>query len=118
MTNETGQSGNGEPEQRHAQSQVNEALSKLSGPGEPLIALGAVLMVFVDVVGDVIVEDYSIPYMVLTPALLLVLAIVGYRFLSVSLPVGYGSLVALLALSIIFRNFYLAFRLKRQAWQS
>lgn len=80
------------------QSQMNDALSKLSGPGEPLIALGAVLMVFVDIVGDVFMEDYSIPYMVLTPALLLVLAILGNRFLGVGMPVPYGTLLALLAL--------------------
>jgi len=98
VTNETEQTGTDGADPQHAQSQMSDALAKLNGPGEPLIALGAVLMVVVDLVGDVIMEDYSIPYMVLTPALLIVLAIVGYRFLSVGLPVGYGTVVAILAL--------------------
>ena len=98
MTTEPEQSEGGQSELEHVQSQMNEAIAKLSGPGEPLIALAAVLLLFVDIVGDIIMQDYSIPYMVWTPAVLIVIAVVAVRFGSVELPVTYGTLLATLAL--------------------
>jgi len=80
------------------QSQMNEAIAKLTGPGEPLIALGAVLLLVVDVVGDILARDYSIPYIAWLPAILIVLAVVAHRFLGKELPVNYGTLLAALAL--------------------
>jgi len=96
MTNEPAQSEQTEIE--HVQSQVNEAIAKLSGPGEPLIALAAVLLLFVDVVGDIIMQDWGIPYMAWMPAILIVAAVVAHRIAGKALPVEYGTLLAVLAL--------------------
>jgi hypothetical protein len=98
MTNEPEQSEGGQSELEHVQSQVNEAMAKLSGPGEPLIALAAVLLLFVDVVGDIIMQDYSIPDFAWVPAILIVIAVVAVRFGNADLPVKYGTLLAVLAL--------------------
>jgi hypothetical protein len=80
------------------QSQVNEALAKLSGPGEPLVAGGAALLLFVDVVGDLAFRDYSIPYLVWAPSLFIVIAVALHRFRDVALPVAYGMALPALAL--------------------
>ena len=97
MTNESEQSEGGQSELEHVQSQVNEAIAKLTGPGEPLIALGAALLVFVDVFGAIIFEEYSLRYMGWLPAVLIIVAIVAHRFGGVRLPVDYGMLLASLA---------------------
>ena len=98
MTNEPEQGDGGQSPVEEVQSQVNEAIAKLSGPGEPLIALGAVLLLFVDVVGDIIMQDYSIPDFAWVSAILIVIAVVAVRFGSAELPVTYGTLLAVLAL--------------------
>jgi uncharacterized membrane protein YdcZ (DUF606 family) len=98
MTNEPEQSEGGQSELEHVQSQVNEAMAKLSGPGEPLIALAAVLLLFVDVVGDIIMQDYSFTSVAWISAVLIVIAIVAVRFGNAELPVTYGTLLATLAL--------------------
>ncbi len=70
MTNEPEQGGEGgQSELENVQSQVNEAIAKLSGPGEPLIALAAVLLLFVDIVGDIFIQEYSIPHAAWLPAI-------------------------------------------------
>jgi len=98
MTNEPVRGDGGHSPVDDVQSQVNEAIAKLSGPGEPLIALGAVLLVVADVVGDMILRDYYINGIAWTAAALIVLAIIAVRFAGAELPVTYGTLLAALAL--------------------
>lgn len=98
MTNEPGQGDRVREELGQVQSQMNEAIAKLTGPGEVLIALGAVLLLFVDVVGDIIMQDWAVPYMAWMPAILIVMAVVAHRFGGKDLPVEYGTLLAVLAL--------------------
>jgi len=98
MTNEPEQSEGGQSSVEEVQSQVNEAFAKLSGPGEPLIVLGAALLLFVDVVGDIIMQEWGVEYLALMPAILIVVAVVAHRFVGKELPVEYGTLLAVLAL--------------------
>jgi hypothetical protein len=98
MSNEPEASESGPSEPQGVQSQVNEAIAKLSGPGEPLIALGAGLLLVVDVFGDIVFQDYGISYVVWLPAVLIVAAVALHRFAGTELPVTYGTLIAVLAL--------------------
>ncbi len=96
MANE--QSDGGQSELQHAQERMNEAIAKLTGPGEPLIAIGAALLLFVEIVGAIILEEYSTSYMAWLPAVLLAAAIIGVRFAGATLPVRYVTALAVLAL--------------------
>jgi hypothetical protein len=80
------------------QKQVNEAIGKLTGPGEQLIALGAVLLVFVDIVGDLILDEWGVSFIQLVPAWFVIAAVVLHRFQNSPLPVKYGLLIAVLGL--------------------
>ena len=91
-----GDSGGGATED--IQRQFNDAVGKLSGPGEPLIALGAILIVFVDVFGDIFFDEWGVEYFQLVPAWLVLAAVVLHRFQNSTLPVRYGLLIATLGL--------------------
>ncbi len=80
------------------QKQVNEAIAKLSGPGEQLIALGAALVIFVDIFADLIFDEWGVTYWMLAPAWIVVGAIFLHRFRNEALPISYGLLIALLGL--------------------
>jgi hypothetical protein len=97
MANESDGQGGGPAEDM--QRQFNDAVAKLTGPGEPLIALGAILLVFVDVVGDLILDEWGVDYIALVPAWFSLAAIVMYRFQNSTLPVRYALLLAVLGLT-------------------
>lgn len=78
------------------QSQVNEAIGKLGSPGEQLLALGAVLLVFVDIFGDLIFDEWFVRDVQLVPAWFVIAAVILYRFRSSPLPVSYVLLLAVL----------------------
>lgn len=97
MADEQGAGGGGGPAD-DMQRQFNDAVGKLTGPGEPLIALGAILLVFVDIFGDVIFDDWGISYTQLVPAWFVIAAVVLHRFQNSVLPVRYPLLLAVLGL--------------------
>jgi hypothetical protein len=80
------------------QRQFNDAVARLSGPGEPLIALGAILLAFVDIFGEIIFDEWSIGYYQLIPAYFAIGAIVMFRFMNRSLPVNFTLLLVILGL--------------------
>lgn len=90
--------GDGGSAGQDIQRQFNDAIGKLSGPGEQLVALGAGLLIFVDVFADLIFDEYSIEYMQLIPAWFVVAAVVLHRFRNAPLPVAYPLLLAVLGL--------------------
>jgi small-conductance mechanosensitive channel len=80
------------------QRQFNDAIAKLSGPGEQLVILGAVLLVFVDIFGDLIFEEWGVSYEQLVPAWFVIAAVILFRFRGSTLPVSYVLLLAVLGL--------------------
>lgn len=97
MTNEPEQSEGVRGELQELGSQLDDAIAKLTGPGEPLIALGAALVLFVDIFGAIVFEEYSFSYMGWLPAVLIAVTIVAHRFGGAELPTDYGTLLAALA---------------------
>ncbi|MDA0352888.1 MAG: hypothetical protein O3A10_11840 [Chloroflexi bacterium] len=96
MANEPGSQGGGPADD--IQRQFNDAVGKLTGPGEPLIALGAILFVFVDIFGNIIFDDWGVDYLQLVPAWFVLAAIGLFRFKGSALPVNYTLLLATLGL--------------------
>jgi len=94
MANEPGSQGGGPADD--IQRQFNDAMGKLTGPGEPLIALGAILFVFVDIFGDLIFEKWGVGYFELVPAWFVLGAIFLNRFRGQTLPIAYPLLLATL----------------------
>lgn len=88
--------GNGPAED--IQRQFNDAVAKLTGPGEPLIALGAILLVVVDVLGDIILDEWSVGSVSLTAAWLALGAVIMFRFRSAWLPVSYPLLLVIVGI--------------------
>lgn len=84
------------------QRQFNDAVGKLTGPGEPLIALGAILLVFVDVFGDIIFDEWGVVYEQLLAAWFVIGAVVLHRFQNSTLPVRYPLVLAVLGLAAGF----------------
>ena len=80
------------------QCQFNEAVGKLSGPGEPLIALGAILFVFVDIFGDLLFDEWSVGNTQMVAAWFAIGAVVLYRFRNSALPVSYPLLLVTVGL--------------------
>jgi len=80
------------------QRQFNDAVGKLTGPGEPLIALGAILLIFVDIFGDLIFDEWGVSYIQLVPAWFVIAAVVMHRFQNSTLPISYPLLLAVLGL--------------------
>jgi len=70
------------------QKQVNQAIGKLSGPGEQFIALGAVLIIFVDVFADIILDEWGVSYFELVPAWFVVAGVILHRFRNEGLPIA------------------------------
>lgn len=93
----SGDEGGGGPAD-DIQRQFNDAVGKLTGPGEPLIALGAILLVFVDVFGDLILDEWGVTYTQLIPAWFVIAAVVLHRFQNSVLPIRYPLLLAVLGL--------------------
>jgi hypothetical protein len=98
MANEQGDQGGGGASGagQDIQRQFNEALSKLSGPGEQLVVLGAILLVFVDVLADIILDEWSVSDLMLVPAWFVIAAVIMHRFRGATLPIRYGLLLAVL----------------------
>ena len=88
--------GDGGSAGQDIQQQFNDAIGKLGGPGEQLLVLGAVLLIFVDVFGDLIFEEWGVSYEQLVPAWFVVAAVILYRFRGSTLPVSYVLLLAVL----------------------
>lgn len=109
MTNEpgsteptSGESGGGGGPAEDIQRQFNDAVGKLTGPGEPLIVLGAILLVFVDIFGDLLFDEYFPTYHLLVPAWFVIAGVVLYRFRNSALPVSYPLLLAVLGFAAGF----------------
>ena len=90
--------GDGGSAGQDMQSQFNDAIAKLGGPGEQLIVLGAVLLVFVDVFGDLILDEWGVSTIQLVPAWFVIAALIIHRFRGGALPIGYALLLAVLGL--------------------
>ena len=88
MANESGDQGGGGPAE-DIQRQFNDAVAKLTGPGESFIALGAILLVVVDVLADIILDEWSVSDVSLTAAWFAIGAVVMFRFRNAWLPVSY-----------------------------
>jgi uncharacterized membrane protein YhaH (DUF805 family) len=71
------------------QGALNDAIGRLGTTGERLIALGAVLILLVDLLGDIIFQDYSFSVITWVAALLIVVAVVLRRFRDAALPMDY-----------------------------
>ncbi len=88
MSNE--ESGNGASDGESAvQRALDDTIGRLGTTGELLIALGAVGILLVDLLGDIIFDDYSFPSIAWIAALLIVVAVVLRRFREAALPMDY-----------------------------
>lgn len=85
--------GNGESGMQGA---FNDAIGRLGTTGERLIALSAALILLVDLLGNIILEDYSFSRIVWIAALLIVVAVVLRRFRDAALPMDYTWLMIVL----------------------
>lgn len=75
---------------------VDQAIGKISSPGERLVVLGAALILLVDIFGDIVFRDYSFSSIAWVSAVLIVAAVVLHRFRSAALPSNYTWLLVVL----------------------
>lgn len=71
---------------------------RLTDAGELIIALGAVLVVGVDLLGNIILEEYSFTRVAWVAALLIIFAVAAHRWSERPLFASYGRALVVLAL--------------------
>jgi tellurite resistance protein TehA-like permease len=71
---------------------------RLSDPGELVIAAGAVLVVAVDLLGDIILDEYSFARVAWVAALLILFVVVAHRWSERPLFASYGRALVVLGL--------------------
>jgi hypothetical protein len=90
------QGGMSEPET--GTSGLDAITGRLNGPGELITAAGAVLILFVDILGDIILEEYSFSYVAWAAALVIVVAVVAQHWGAHGLFASYGRALTVLGL--------------------
>ena len=70
----------GAPTPEPGGSGLDAITGRLNSPGELIIALGAVLVVFVDLLGNLILEEYSFNRVAWAASLLILFAVAAHRW--------------------------------------
>ncbi len=86
------------PGEETSSSGLDAITGRLSLPGELLLALGAALVVFVDLLGNVILEEYSFGRVPWVASLLILITVAAHRWGERSLFAAYGRALVVLGL--------------------
>lgn len=84
-------------------SELSAAMSQTIGKltlGEQLVALGAIIYLFVDLFGNVFFDEYNIEQYLIVGSVVVLMLIVGRRMRETATPIAYGWLLTAVSLVV------------------